>query len=432
MTQKRFVASSLAIVLLAATAAPISSAGEGTIDKSNWRQAEGLIPHPALEWVKNGDLTIRLGKLEFDPAQTQTPWALESLQENIGRFGLNDKNEIVEATSGNRPKFIKGFPFPGVEAADPKAAIKVMYNGYYARNNNGPLRTVMFLRFVTRGGHERDIVARWYSTPLDGWGPAANAENPDDIETYSQIVVDAPYDIAGTAMMDWRYRSAKQSLLLAYVPAIRRVRRMSPANRSDAMFGSDFARDDGGYVGYDGKIMDFDWKLLGTKEVLAPFLGLKPLRCVQNADGEWVPDPQGKTLVAFAYQDATSKEAPWQITSAVWVNRPVWVIEGKSLDPYYNYGRQVIYVDREVYTYYWKEIYDRSNAFWKLAWSAWYYLQSDDKRMSFNTVCLSVMLDERIQHATFIDSIGDTFPYVCNAKINPEQYSLAGFQKLCK
>ena len=52
----------------------------------------------------------------------------------------------------------------------------------------------------------------------------------------------SPYDMAGTAVLTWRYRDPKaEDNSFAYVPAIRRVRRMTPANRSDAMMGSDMA-----------------------------------------------------------------------------------------------------------------------------------------------------------------------------------------------
>ena len=81
------------------------------------------------------------------------------------------------------------------------------------------------------------------------------------------ITVKKPYDLAGTSVMLCRYLSAKQDVNFSYIPAIRRVRRMTPANRSDGFLGSGFTQDD--MAGYDGKTPAFEWKLVGEREVLA-------------------------------------------------------------------------------------------------------------------------------------------------------------------
>ncbi len=52
----------------------------------------------------------------------------------------------------------------------------------------------------------------------------------------------------------------------AFVPALRRVRQVSPANRSDGFLGSDMSQDDGPF--FDGKPEDFEWKLVGDRQGL--------------------------------------------------------------------------------------------------------------------------------------------------------------------
>ena len=59
---------------------------------------------------------------------------------------------------------------------------------------------------------------------------------------------------------------SKRDLSWAYVPALRRVRAVSPANRSDGFLGSDMSQDDGPF--FDGKPEDFDWKVAGDSERL--------------------------------------------------------------------------------------------------------------------------------------------------------------------
>ena len=64
--------------------------------------------------------------------------------------------------------------------------------------------------------------------------------------------------------------------------------------------------------------------------------------------------------------------APWCATNVIWTERPVWVIEGRHKSQYYNYGRQIHWVDKETFNVYWKEIYDRSDEYWKMYWvPAW-------------------------------------------------------------
>ena len=74
----------------------------------------------------------------------------------------------------------------------------------------------------------------------------------------------------GTNILLWRYRDERMDSTFAYVPAIRRVRRMSPANRSDAFLGSDFCVDDA--WGYGGKINAFTWKVIKKTDQLLPCL----------------------------------------------------------------------------------------------------------------------------------------------------------------
>ena len=73
---------------------------------------------------------------------------------------------------------------------------------------------------------------------------------------------------------------------IAYIPAIRRARRMSPANRSDAFVGSDLCVDDA--WGYAGKVNNFEWKVLRKEQQLVPFFDTDPQPLQGNDEGEYV------------------------------------------------------------------------------------------------------------------------------------------------
>src|SRR5262245_18715079 len=89
--------------------------------------------------------------------------------------------------------------------------------------------------------------------------------NPENFLSQQLVVTQAPADLNDTGALTYRYRDAgKSDSSWAYVPALRRVRAVSPANRSDGFLGSDMSQDDGPF--FDGKPEDFEWKLVGKKD----------------------------------------------------------------------------------------------------------------------------------------------------------------------
>ena len=77
--------------------------------------------------------------------------------------------------------------------------------------------------------------------------------NPENLNARFLAVTVSPADLNGTASLSWRYRDAgTRDSTWAFVPALRRVRAVSPANRSDGFLGSDMSQDDGPF--FDGKI----------------------------------------------------------------------------------------------------------------------------------------------------------------------------------
>ena len=120
---------------------------------------------------------------------------------------------------------------------------------------------------VSRKGLDRGIVADGWFHFLDGQTPKYREKNPMNLQSQFLGVVLKPADLQGTASLSWRYRDPdKRDSVWAFVPALRRVRAVSPANRSDGYLGSDISGDDGFF--FDGKPEDFEWKLVGKRDAL--------------------------------------------------------------------------------------------------------------------------------------------------------------------
>ncbi|MBN1226558.1 MAG: outer membrane lipoprotein-sorting protein, partial [Deltaproteobacteria bacterium] len=151
----------------------------------------------------------------------------------------------------------------------------------------------------------------------------------------------------------------------SYIPMLRRVRRVSAAARSDPFAGSDFCTDDSRT--WNGKNASMKWKFVGQGTYLVPFSSDKKhtLNVLPDGSIEIYHD-----ILIKGYEVAGWKGAPWAPTNCIWNPRPVWVIEGYPKDPYYNYGRQLFYVDQENFINYYKVIYDQSGLYWKTVFYA--------------------------------------------------------------
>jgi hypothetical protein len=400
------------------------------IDKTNWEKAEGLVPDCLLEWVKKGEWTLPLGELNYDTAEYFTPHTIESFTTNIGKYDLNEEDIIVEAETGELAKMIIGFPFPKIDPDDPKAAIKIMYNKQYVTYVIGFKKFSTFVWWIGRNtGFEREISVIFHDAYLTGFPGAREYKNPKDVERYALISVKAPYDLAGTAQLMWRYLSAKADMNFAYVPAIRRVRRMSPANRSDGFVGSDFAVDD--ILAYDGKIPLFEWELVEKKEALVPFAGAEPVGAVVNAEGEW-ETARNRPTMRYGFQEKEWQGAPWAPLNPIYVKRPVWVLKAKSKDPYYNYGTQYIWVFADSWGPAYKMVHDRSEKFWKFLSATTAGYKTNDGKVKFLSWMDHVIVDTRREHATVISQLHPDTNLVFNAVLDLNDFSLAGFQKFCK
>lgn len=405
-----------------------------TIDQSNAQEVEGKIPDMALDLVKSGDLIMILGELDYDTSEYFLPWTKDSMKDNVGKYALNSQNEIINRDTEELANYIIGYPFPAIEESDEKAAVKIAYNGRYtSRQAGGGFAKNFEFQLIGRGGLERVMKADAYSMFMDGHPYMAGFPNPDGISLKKQIIVTHPYDLAGFSSMTWRYYDAeKEDLTFSYIPALRRVRRMSPASRSDASMGSDLTADDGGQLGYEGKIPDFTWKLIGKKNILVEYIQPEPHIGYINDLGEFVREFNEKNYITLGYESEEWKGAPWFSPSTIWVERPAWILELRSKNPYYNFGKEILYVDAEFFVGLWKEIYGKSDEPWKIMNQAWMHTRSRNDKRRWITDAGMRMVDIRADHATYTDYLTPETTYVIEKRLDPDQFTLSGFTALCK
>jgi hypothetical protein len=77
-----------------------------------------------------------------------------------------------------------------------------------------------------------------------------------------------------------------------------------------------------------------------------------------------------------AYEKPGSKGAPWWLQdNVVFVPRQVWIIEGQSTDPYYNFGKVIMYFDKDIYRIYWKLVHNRAGEYFYTAACGYHFVQ---------------------------------------------------------
>lgn len=82
-------------------------------------------------------------------------------------------------------------------------------------------------------------------------------------EEKSIMFFTAPADVAGTSFMNWTYDDDRSDDQWIYLPALRKVKRISSENKSDHFMGSDFTYDDLG----DRKLDEDEHELSREEEV---------------------------------------------------------------------------------------------------------------------------------------------------------------------
>jgi hypothetical protein len=315
------------------------------LNQQTWPLAQGLLPPEILEHYKKGDYSNEIVEWKKDQFNWP-PDFLHASKENEGKYDVDEKGGIIDVRTGARPEFILGFPFPVIDQADPRAAVKVVWNFFYRTWYFGNVRAESQVNWLSPQQLERRADVLVHFMYYDGVPLEQRADNPENILNKSFAVVTGPADLNGTAALTWRYRdTGKRDSTWSFVPALRRVRAVSPANRSDGFLGSDISQDDGQF--FDGKPEEFTWTLKGKVEELRL---VDPI----NLKGQWKfdrpPDGMGwrpiwADIPYVGYMDPSWTGIAWAPATAALALREHWVVEGTPREKYYLFGKVELHID---------------------------------------------------------------------------------------
>jgi hypothetical protein len=338
----------LLVLALAASARAADLAPGTTLDQATAEAAADLLAPELLAEYRSGGYRNDVRAWPDRPAFA-TDFAAATAA-NRGRFDVDERGTIVDAATRAPATGLYGLPFV-VSSGDAAAGVKAIWNAYYSVWRIGSTDDILALDWVGKRGLERQAVLHARTLYWEGARPGlAPAANPLNVAAQQHAVVTSPADLNGTATLLWRFRDAeKHDQSWTYVPALRRVRQISPANRSDGFLGSDLSQDDGSF--FDGKPEAFEWTLVGEREglVLADPASLagEVARTPDESVGfkeEW---PVGQRVIG--YQDPAWTGTAWAPRAPVLVRRKLWVVAATPRDPYYLFRRIEIALDQETF-----------------------------------------------------------------------------------
>ncbi len=400
------------------------------IDRSNFQKIEGLVPDYISTWVKNGDLTMRIGKLKCNPREFWPQVVKDNWQSNIGRYKIDQFNGIVDAETGSPVRKIKGLPFPEPDIKDPGMPVMLMWNEifreYYIKGNT--LNSLCWLS-VNRKGLEKKILLESYMVPAD---------QEKSMYDYIQLsVFKEPFSLAGTGtLVHYRLHPRDEGLRFIYTPELRKIRRMSHRLAgSDVLFGMDSAPDDFWAGGPRDAIEQGVYRFIEEKDALVPYVSDEPEKLVRTSDGSLQGgySVSGRKLI-MGFEDPAWKGAPWHLTNLIWVTSRVYVIESRSTNPNYNYGPCEGWVEKGTFIPSYKRFTDINGNLWKGHYFCGVPLQTENGSYRIIYKYGIVIVDMRRDHGSAFPDIFDKGGYCFyeKANINKRMFTRAAFEKFTK
>jgi hypothetical protein len=400
------------------------------IDKSNYEKIEGLVPDYVLNWVKSGDLTMKIGKLNYDAKSFWPQVVKDNWQANIGRYKIDEHNGMIDTKTGQPARGIQGLPFPEPDPTDPTFPLMLMWN--YMINENflqGTIREKLHWLIIGRRGLEKTLDLDQYYTQFD----------PEKSEyDFAQLTVfRQPFSMAGTGTLAiYPLYPPNPGVRYAYTPELRRVKRLSHrVAGSDTHFGLDSAPDDSWCGGPKTNIDEGEYRYIGEREALVCYHSPDSRKIEWNKKGELEMGFAGTGLKhTLGFEDDGWQGAPWHIMDVIWVKTKVWVIESRSKNPNYAYGPCQGWVEQGTFLHAYKRITDPNGNLWKGVYYPEQAVETTDGTYHLLKNIAWIEVDMRRDHGTTLcgPHREGTYRKIFAKDVDPRIFTRAGFVKFYK
>ncbi len=326
------------------------------ISSTNVSQYAEFIDNDIAALIAKDQLSITVGAT--NAFAVHEDYVMASLR-NEETVSLGDRPGVINNYVAGRP-----FPAPLLED-DPRAGDKAAWNMRYsyAPDENEVKKFIWQYKNMTRGKLERTL--EMYGSMLRFNHRHTHEPKPSLPNNKSEIFnalylrVDRPQDVRNTQLLVHRQeddtRSEKARL---YSATQRRVRVLATGQTTDAFLGSDIMIED--FLGFNGRIMDMDWRYLNSKWMLVPYYRHNELP-KETLDKK--RNDNGFQLVDFHGQGACFPNVTWQV-------RKVHLVEAAPTNKQHPLSKRLFYIDSQGYGSSLVKIYDRASKLWKIGMAA--------------------------------------------------------------
>jgi len=346
------------IALLLLAAAPARSAEDAfpiapgaTITHAERAQLEPWVPEPY--WAHRDAFFPPGFTMEIGPAfrdYAPPPVYQKATEANRGRASLGADDTLVG--------YVAGLPFPDLDcASDPDAGAKAIWNFTWRWQGFGMQADVRYGYWD--GGEQRALEYRGqtFGFFLKHRPEPEFADQGGDVfrrETRAAVVGlvgEAPPQAKGIRTLTYRYEAsfgpratAEPEDTWVYIPDLRRTRKVSETQRSNAFAGTDFSFDD--LFSFSGLPAFYEWSCLGERVLLAPV----------NTQRQGYPYVEEADFGPGGLSFANDR---WEARRAVGIRM-------EPRDPTHPYSKKDLWLDRQTFEPLYSFAYDRKGELWKV------------------------------------------------------------------
>jgi hypothetical protein len=352
-------APALAALLVSASvpaAQPDAAPGFREGDVIGFDQLEKLRPFlPEEIWDNHNFFFYEGMQLEVGPTQhdysPSAEW-IEMTERFRGQAKIGPDNSLENWGTG--------YPFPQDEIdclGDPQAGVKIMWD-FRAPNGDGEAHFLYTywdrgeqLPLYYEGTSASVRLAHRYEKKYEKSGFDIFPGEKRKYAFGAEVV--APFDARGIQLLTYRYKSsdrpraeARNDDTWVYLPSLRRMRRISTAQRTDAISGTDFTLDD--LRSFNGIVPQYEWTCLAERRIIAPM----------NTKVKGYPYEKDHGFGPYGLSFADDR----------WELRDAWVVRMKPKNADHPYDHKDIYLDRQTLQPLYSFAYDRKGELWKIIW----------------------------------------------------------------
>ena len=364
----------IVLALLAAAPARADVKPGDVITAANQELVKGLVPDEFYRYAIEGfpDLEMHIVATGSYPVH---PQYVEATVKFACQASIDDNGRLVHYTAGQ--------PFPysdwaqeathhacDLKPSDPQFGLKLAWDVNY-RWQGGSGFNIPHWGFanmrnfgketwrISQGEYRRT----YFSARADLLPETTELEKGTDVEWAEFFDVKTPFDLRGTMFLLYRYRTGKEDDTWAYIPALRRVRRIAATQKSDSLLGTEFTLED--FYLFSGYVWDHQWEFKGESVMLG--ITDSHRTCFPRNTGEIAPDHFVK--VGSDADWAKCRFAPYGALPMVgedWQKRATFELDDIPRQKGHPYSRKKIWYDKETMAPGLAAAYDRAGQVYKL------------------------------------------------------------------